>query len=205
MGPAGLPEQSHSHMTNTPTNTQSINTTNSGFESYLDFRQLRTSSIEYLSQLTGKIWTDYNAHDPGITILEMLCYAVLDLGYRNNFPVADILARAPGDTTKDDNFFTPGQILACNPLTILDYRKLLIDLDGIRNAWIEVDMNETNICRKGQTPGGGTTPFPTVPPAPSLTVPPTPCLDFLNGLYNIYIELEDGAEPNQDQIVSQVK
>src|ERR1700743_1211775 len=99
---------------------------------YLDFNDLRTEGITHLGNLTGKIWTDYNAHDPGITILEMLCYAVMDLGYRASLPIDQILAPAPqapgGTPVADTNFFTPAQILACNPLTILDYRRLLIDI-----------------------------------------------------------------------------
>ena len=102
---------------------KTISKTSSGFPDYLDFEKLRAEGIEYLGNLAGKIWTDHNVHDPGITILEMLCYALLDLGYRTNLPVGDIFARPPGDTSKDNNFFTPAQILTNNPLTITDYRK----------------------------------------------------------------------------------
>ena len=27
-------------------------------------------------------WTDTNAHDPGVTVLEVICYAITDLQYR---------------------------------------------------------------------------------------------------------------------------
>ena len=51
----------------------------------LSYSFLKQKGIEYVQQLAGKIWTDYNEHDPGITILEELCYAILDLDYRTKF------------------------------------------------------------------------------------------------------------------------
>jgi hypothetical protein len=74
---------------------KTISKHNAGFPDYLDFDRLRREGIDYLGRLSGKLWTDHNVHDPGITILEMLCYALLDLGYRTNLPVADILSPDP--------------------------------------------------------------------------------------------------------------
>ncbi|WP_440133010.1 hypothetical protein [Chitinophaga sancti] len=151
-----------------------ISKQNAGFPDYLDFTKLRSEGIGYLAQLSGKIWTDHNVHDPGITILETLCYALLDLGYRTNLPAVDLFTPAPGSTTTDNNFFTPAQILGCNPVTILDYRKMLIDIDGVRNAWLQVvdDFNVEQFCGNYNTNRAGIS---------------------LNGLYNVYIELEDNA------------
>ena len=124
-----------------------ISRTTSGFPDYLDFDVLRKEGIEYLGKLGGKLWTDHNVHDPGITILEVLCYALLDLGYRTNLPVKDILTCSQTDSATDNNFFTQSAILSCNPLTILDLRKLLIDIKGVRNAWLEVATDQKDICR----------------------------------------------------------
>ena len=81
-----------------------ISKNNAGFPPYLDFDKLRSEGIAYLGKLSGKLWTDHNVHDPGITILEELCYALLDLGYRTNLPVEDILSKNPTDTSKENNF-----------------------------------------------------------------------------------------------------
>ena len=51
----------------------------------LDYEFLRQEGLKYIEALASDIWTDYNSHDPGITILEMLCYAITDLGLRTNF------------------------------------------------------------------------------------------------------------------------
>ncbi|NVO21498.1 MAG: diguanylate cyclase [Bacteroidetes bacterium] len=103
----------------------------------LDHRQLYAMGLNHARELSSLIWTDYNVHDPGITILELLSYAITDLGYRASFPVKDLLA------TKENNpdnmasqFFTARKILPNIALTEADYRKILIDIEGVRNAWI---------------------------------------------------------------------
>jgi hypothetical protein len=112
---------------------------------YLSFEDLRQKGIAYLGDLTGKIWTDYNEHDPGITILEALCYAIIDLDYRLKLPVEDLFTTDPQKPAVP-NFYTPAQILGCNPLTILDYRKLLMDVEGVKNAWLEVATDIKDSC-----------------------------------------------------------
>lgn len=108
------------------------------FPDYLDFKSLRTIGIDHLQSLSGKLWTDYNLHDPGVTILEVLCYAITDLGYRNNLEIKDLLALNPQDAqSQETNFFTPDAVLTCNPVTELDLRRHLIDIPGVRNAWLE--------------------------------------------------------------------
>jgi hypothetical protein len=115
----------------------SISKQHPAFPEYLNFETLRQLGIEHLQKLSGKLWTDYNLHDPGVTILEVLCYAVTELGYRNNLEIQDLLAQKPEFANQaDDNFFTPDQILTCNPVTELDLRKRLLDIAGVRNAWI---------------------------------------------------------------------
>ena len=46
----------------------------------MDYAFLRAEGIRYLERLASQQWTDFNAHDPGITILEQFCYALTDLG-----------------------------------------------------------------------------------------------------------------------------
>lgn len=103
----------------------------------LDQQQLFAIGLDHLCDLSRRLWTDHNLHDPGITTLELLCYALTDLAYRANFPIADLLAAADDDAENmAQQFFTPRQILPNRPLTANDYRKLLIDLKGISNAWL---------------------------------------------------------------------
>jgi len=100
-----------------------------------DFNYLREKGLTYIQQLSGKLWTDHNLHDPGITILEVLCYALMDLGYRTGFSMNDMVREEDGSITS--NAFHPAnKIFTSDPITINDYRRLLVDIPGIRNAWL---------------------------------------------------------------------
>lgn len=101
-----------------------------------DYRFLRTEGQKYIESLATSLWTDFNEHDPGITILELLCYALTELGYRTGFDIKDLLTAADGKIPAGQCFFTAKNILTVNPLTVRDYRKLLIDLPEIQNAWM---------------------------------------------------------------------
>ncbi len=101
----------------------------------LDYENLRLQGMAWLEKLAGSAWTDFNAHDPGITILEQVCYALTDLSYRINFNMEDLLSQDGADTY--DSLYSAQQILVANPVTLLDLRKLVIDVAGVNNAWIE--------------------------------------------------------------------
>jgi hypothetical protein len=108
------------------------------FDHSEDYYFLRKKGIEFIEQMGSHHWTDYNTHDPGITILEALCYAITDLGFRTGWDIKDLLACPPPDAPEPDlqAFFTARNVLTTNPLTINDYRRLLVDLAPIRNAWL---------------------------------------------------------------------
>ena len=114
----------------------------------MDRQQLFEIGLKYIQHLSSKIWTDYNIHDPGITTLELLCYALTDLSYRASFPIEDLLASENNNAEEmRKQFFTARQILPNRPLTLLDYRKLLIDIKieletgekqkAVKNAWLQ--------------------------------------------------------------------
>ncbi|HWQ26389.1 MAG TPA: hypothetical protein VN367_06340 [Chlorobaculum sp.] len=103
-----------------------------------DFAFLRSKGIEFIEQMSSRWWTDYNSHDPGITILEALCYAITDLGYRTGWDISDLLAEPAGSPGAESSqpFFTAREILTVNPLTADDFRRILIDSDRVSNAWV---------------------------------------------------------------------
>ncbi len=100
----------------------------------ISWEDLRKEGLQHLQALSGHIWTDYHIHDPGVTILELLCYAITDLNSRLSQDIANILTENGTEPVK--HFFSPREILTINPVTINDYRKLLIDLPGVKNAWL---------------------------------------------------------------------
>lgn len=105
-----------------------------------DYYRLRKEGIGFIEQMGSMQWTDFNTHDPGITILEALCYAITDLAYRTGKDIKDILTPEGPSVGKNpfpnQPFFTAREILTINPWTPNDFRRILIDLDGVRNAWV---------------------------------------------------------------------
>lgn len=108
-----------------------------------DFYALRSLGIQLISKMGTEVWTDFNAHDPGITMLETIAYAITDLGYRTAFPIKDLIAKAgmhleaQQEALKENSFHTAAEILPASPVSLIDFRKILCDLKGVSNAWIE--------------------------------------------------------------------
>lgn len=128
----------------------------------LVYEELLKEAIHRVQELSGGIWTDYNLHDPGVTILEQLCYAITDPAYRTAFSIEDILAGKNGKIDAAQHaFFSKADILTTAPVTMKDYRKLLLDqVEGIENVWVEP-------LQTGISPGTA------------------------KGVYRIYIQVED--------------
>ncbi|WP_431065886.1 hypothetical protein [Methylotuvimicrobium sp.] len=104
-----------------------------------DFFALRREGIGYLEQGGSQYWTDYNTHDPGITILEALCYALTDIAYRSGWDIKDLLTRefsTAADPFPAQAFYTAREILTSGPVTPDDFSRVLIDLEPVRNAWV---------------------------------------------------------------------
>ncbi len=159
-----------------------------------DHQQLYTIGLKHVQQLARRIWTDYNIHDPGITILELLCYALTDLGYRASFPIKDLLASGSANAENmKKQFFTARQILPNRPLTVLDYTKLLIDLKGVKNAWLK----PATLTYYADTIHGKLLSQNPVPPG----------IKEINiaGLYDVVIEyMDDITEDKKDEIKNDV-
>lgn len=123
-----------------------------------DFHFLRRTGIEYIEKLGGKLWTDYNSHDPGITTLEVLSYAITDLGMRMNLNMEDILASEDSENDIHTQFLKAAEILPSRPLNELDYRKLFIDISmpgnhsrPIRNCWLVPKTEKLYVdCKTGK-------------------------------------------------------
>lgn len=103
-----------------------------------DYARLREEGLRHIERLSSDLWTDYNVHDPGITLLELLCYALTDLEYRTSWNVKDLLADTSAPSPSSGRqFHTPREILTSEPVTLIDFRKILIDIEGVRNAWLD--------------------------------------------------------------------
>ncbi len=105
----------------------------------LNFKRLRKEGIELIQALSGDSWTDYNLHDPGVTTLEVLCYALTELGYR-----ADRLKEAfeaegePAPEFVDRYFFRHDEIVPSLPVTRWDFEDFIEKKHKkVLSAWFE--------------------------------------------------------------------
>ena len=142
----------------------------------MDYAALREEGLSYIQKIASGTWTDHNIHDPGITILENLAYAITDLGARANKNIEDLLVTKEQPTGEKD-FFHAEEILPSGSVTIADYRKLLIDLDSIRNAWLFKSLSSEQQIYFDRT-------------AKKLSYNSGENI-VLNGLYNVLLEFEE--------------
>ena len=104
----------------------------------LDFAALKSEGIAALQGLCGALWTDYNLHDPGVTVLEQLVYGLTDLAYRTEFAVADYLTGPDGAIDYEALALYPPQDVFCGQaLTANDYRRSLYDaIPSLSEIWV---------------------------------------------------------------------
>ena len=104
----------------------------------LGFDALRSEGIAALQGLCRALWTDYNLHDPGVTVLEQLVYGLTDLAYRTEFDVADYLTEPGGSIDYAALALHPPQdVFHGQALTVADYRRLLFDaIPSIGEVWV---------------------------------------------------------------------
>lgn len=152
-----------------------------------DYNFLREEGIKHIRQLAGKLWTDYNTHDPGITLLELLSYAITDLGHRTAYDIKDIIAEDPSSPVpQSKRLHTALQILPCNPVSLRDMRKLMIDIEGVRDAQFEIASSMPSLLSNVHVNFSNST----------LDLGPGQNavrrrMERLNGYYNVHLELED--------------
>ncbi|HEX8622844.1 MAG TPA: hypothetical protein VF718_12830 [Allosphingosinicella sp.] len=107
-------------------------------ETAVDYTALRDEGVRLAQLRSGGVWTDYNEHDPGVTILEILCYALTELGYRAGFPVEDLIAAPRDQGDAGEVLMAPAALFGCEPVTEADFRRLLIDrVHGLADSWLE--------------------------------------------------------------------
>jgi hypothetical protein len=102
----------------------------------LDFYFLKELGIEYIEELGGDLWTDFNSHDPGITMMEMLSYAITDLGNRIEIPIENLLTSKNSNENIHSQFYKASEVFPSKSVNESDYRKLFIDIQGVRNCWL---------------------------------------------------------------------
>lgn len=113
------------------------------------FEDIHLEGLEILQRLSGSLWTDYNEHDPGVTLLENISYALTELIHKTEVPIKDLLIQKEGEELRsgDNGLFVASDILATDPITFNDYRKIWIDqITNVKNVWIHpVDSYDSEV------------------------------------------------------------
>ena len=110
----------------------------------MDFDSLRKEAIKVTQNTSGEKWTDYNLHDPGVTIIEQFSFVLTDIAYRTNIRIEDLLFHGDNLDIHDTNaLIPPSEIYTPGALTIDDYRILVLDrfVDSVSNCWVEKVIN----------------------------------------------------------------
>ncbi|WP_340621745.1 hypothetical protein [Xenorhabdus siamensis] len=118
----------------------------------IHFDTLLEQAHQVVEQQAGKLWSDTEEHDPGITFLEGLSYGVSDLSYRHTLPLTDLLTPLLNEQKQQDGIFPaefgPHNTLTCGPITTDDYRKALLDLHSC--GWTKSEQEGDFLFRNVQ-------------------------------------------------------
>ncbi|WP_416762654.1 hypothetical protein ACNI65_09690 [Roseateles sp. So40a] len=91
----------------------------------LGFDALRALAIERAQAASGELWTDYNLHDPGVSMLEALCFALTEDVFASRQPVPTLLGldeRSPRAAWERLGLHTRDAVLPCRPVSEADWR-----------------------------------------------------------------------------------
>lgn len=92
------------------------------------YTRLQQKMLDELQRLSGKVWTDFNAHDPGVTVADIANYALTETDYKLGFSLTDYLTDSEGIFEPEKyGLFFPEKVYPTTPVTLEDYRKLLIE------------------------------------------------------------------------------
>ncbi|ALT76852.1 hypothetical protein [Paucibacter sp. KCTC 42545] len=99
--------------------------------SALSFDALRQQAIAHAQAASGELWTDYNLHDPGVSLLEVMCYALTEDIYNAERSVPELLGLDQAASAQDwqDYALHPAPaVLHCRPCSEDDYQRSLHEM-----------------------------------------------------------------------------
>ena len=90
------------------------------------YAELQKRTIQEIQGLSGDVWTDFNPHDPGVTIADVVNYALTELSYKLSFKLEDYLSDTNGKySIQKYGLFPDNEVYPTSPVTTDDYRKLI--------------------------------------------------------------------------------
>lgn len=98
----------------------------SAIESSL-FTELQQETLQELQRLSGAVWTNFNSHDPGVTTSDIANNVLSELDYKLGFDLIDYLTLEQTRFAPERyGMYLPEKVYPTTPVTLKDYRKLLL-------------------------------------------------------------------------------
>lgn len=103
------------------------------------YQELQEKTLVRLQELSGDVWTDFNIHDPGVTISDNMNYALFELQYKLELPFRSFIG-------PDSSEYASKGILSAETLfsqsivTPEDYEQLFLDnIENLESCSVEFD------------------------------------------------------------------
>ena len=108
------------------------------------FADLQKRTLDELQHLSGNLWTDFNPHDPGVTIADIANYALTELAYKLGFNLEDYFTDNDGRYPVEKyGLFTDEEVYPVSAVTEDDYRKLILaQFPVIENVKVDTDCEQ---------------------------------------------------------------
>lgn len=106
------------------------------------YSHLQEQTLNEMQRLSGKVWTDHNVHNPGVTLSDIANYALTEMDYKLGFVPTDYLAEE-NKAFDPERFglFPPEAVYTTAPVTTEDYRRLFFaHIPELENVWVECNV-----------------------------------------------------------------
>lgn len=105
------------------------------------YSRLWQQTLDDVQRMSGTVWTDYNVHDPGVTLMDIATYALVENDYKLGFPHLDYLTGENGVFLPEQfGLYRPVEVYTTAPVTTEDYRKLFFSrIPDLENIWLDAD------------------------------------------------------------------
>lgn len=97
------------------------------------YQELQERTLERLQELSGDVWTDFNVHDPGVTISDNMNYALFELQYKLELPFRSFLGM---DTSRyaDQGILPAETLFSPSVVTPEDYEELFLSDEELADS-----------------------------------------------------------------------
>lgn len=104
------------------------------------YQELQEKTLERLQELSGDVWTDFNVHDPGVTISDNMNYALFELQYKLELPFRSFIGPNTGDYASK-GILPAEQIFSQSIVTPEDYEQLFLDnIENLESCSVEFNQ-----------------------------------------------------------------